>query len=129
VHGAGKGAKRGGRPIVHGRYSKFLQPEEVEDFEAFKTQFDLTEDLAFAATKVYHASTKVDPEKLPALLEVPSKIAARRKAILEGTTLKLEMDVDFLRTFVAKVLEYVTDPQAQDALLAYLAGYLGESPE
>ena len=52
VHGAGKGAKRGGRPITHGRYSKFLRPEEVEDFEAFKQEFDLNADLALAATKI-----------------------------------------------------------------------------
>jgi hypothetical protein len=53
VHGAGKGDKRGGRPITHGRYSKFLTTEEQVDFEAFKQHFDLTEDLAFAATKTY----------------------------------------------------------------------------
>src|SRR4029434_10354049 len=68
VHGAGHGRKRGGRPLVHGRYSHFLHPEEVEDFESFKEHFDLTEDLAFAATKIYHAAGKVEPAKLPALL-------------------------------------------------------------
>ena len=98
VHGAGQRAKRGGRPIVHGRYSKFLQPEEVEDFEHFKAHFDLTEDLAFAATKTYHAAGKVKPEHLPSLLEIPSKIAERRKRLLEGMTLKLDIDVAFLRT-------------------------------
>jgi hypothetical protein len=127
VHGAGKGAKRGGRPIVHGRYSKFLQPEEVEDFEAFKAHFDLTEDLAFAATKAYHAAGKVKPEHLPSLLEIPSKIAERRKRILEGVTLKVDVDVDFLRIFVAKVLTYVTDSAAQADLLAYLRQHLGEA--
>jgi hypothetical protein len=125
VHGAGKGAKRGGRPIVHGRYSKFLQPEEVEDFEAFKAHFDLTEDLAFAATKTYHAAGKVKPEQLPSLLEVPSKIAERRKRVLEGVTLKLDVDVAFLGEFVQKVLTYVPDITAQNELLAFVESHLG----
>jgi hypothetical protein len=129
VHGAGKGAKRGGRPLVHGRYSKFLTVEEAEDFEEFKKNFDLTEDLAFAATKTYHAAGKVKPEQLPGLLEVPSKIAERRKRILEGVTLKLDVDMVFLRGFLAKVLEYVTDPTAQDELLAYVETALGEAAE
>src|SRR5262245_29206977 len=98
VHGAGKGAKRGGRPVTHGRYSKFLTQEEQVDFEAFKAHFDLTEDLAFAATKTYHAAAMVKPEQLPSLLEVPSKIAERRKRVLEGVTLKLDIDVVFLHT-------------------------------
>src|SRR5262249_263388 len=127
VHGAGKGAKRGGRPVIHGRYSKFLQPDEVEDFETFTQHFDLTEDLAFAATKTYHAAGKVKPEQLSSLLEVPSKIAERRKRILEGVTLKVDVDVDFLRMFVAKVLTYVTDSAAQADLLAYLRQHLGEA--
>jgi hypothetical protein len=128
VHGAGKGAKRGGRPPVHGLYSKyrkFLTPEEVEDFEAFKANFDLTEDLAYAATKTYHAAGKVKPEQLPSLLEVPSKIAERRKRILEGVTLKLDVDIVFLRDFVVKVLAYVPDPTAQDELLTYVESHLG----
>ena len=126
VHGAGRGTKRGGRPIVHGRYSKFLTPEEAEDFETFKQHFDLTEDLAFAATKTYHAAGKVKPEQLRSLLEVPSKIAERRKKILEGVTLKLDIDVAFLREFVAKVLTYVPDPTAQDELLTFVESHLGE---
>jgi hypothetical protein len=125
VHGAGKGAKRGGRPITHGRYSKFLTQEEQVDFEAFKAHFDLTEDLAFAATKTYHAAGKVKPEQLPGLLEVPSKIAERRKRVLEGVTLKLDIDVVFLHRFVAKVFTYVTDPDAQKDLLAFLRRHLG----
>src|SRR5207244_2269381 len=100
--------------------------EEVEDFEAFKANFDLTEDLAFAATKTYHAAGKVKPEQLPSLLEVPSKIAERRKRVLEGITLKLDIDVEFLRAFVAKVLTYVADPTAQNELLAYVESHLGE---
>jgi hypothetical protein len=127
MHGAGKGAKRGGRPPVHGRYSKFLSPDEQVDFEEFKKHFDLTEDLAFAATKTYHAASQVKPEQLPTLLEVPSKIAERRKRVLEGVTLKVDLDVDFLRTFVAKVLTYVPDPTAQERLLTFVEGYLGES--
>ena len=47
--------------MTHGRYSRFLTPEETEDFEAFKEHFDLTEDLAFAATKIYHEAEKEDP--------------------------------------------------------------------
>jgi hypothetical protein len=128
VHGAGKGKKRGGRPVVHGRYSKFLRPEEVEDFETFKQHFDVTEDLAFAATKVYHAASRVRPEQLPSLLEVPSKIAERRKRVLEGVTLKLDVDVAFLREFVVKVLSYVHDPTAHAELLAYVEAALGEAP-
>ena len=128
VHGAGKGRKRGGRPIVHGRYSKFLRPEEVEDFESFKEHFDLTEDLAFAATKIYHAAGKVKPEKLPALLEVPSRIAERRKRVLEGVTLRLDIDAAFLKEFVEKVLSYVANPDEQAALLAYVEATLGEAP-
>jgi len=112
--------------VTHGRYSKFLQPEEVEDFEAFKQHFDLTEDLAFAATKTYHAAGKVKPEQLPSLLEIPSKIAERRKRMLEGVTLKLDIDIEFLQTFVAKVLTYVTDPTAQDELLTFVESHLGE---
>src|SRR5262245_7463361 len=84
VHGAGKKANPGGRPITHGRYSKFLTQEEQVDFDEFKKNFDITEDLAFAATKTYHAAGHVKPEQLPSLLEVPSKIAERRKRILEG---------------------------------------------
>ena len=126
VHGAGKGAKRGGRPIVHGRYSRFLHPEEVEDFAAFKEHFDLTEDLAFAATKAYHAAGKVKPEQLPSLLEVPSKIAERRKKILEGVTLRVDVDVQFLHGFMVKVFEHVKDPEAQADIAAYLRRYLGE---
>jgi hypothetical protein len=125
-HGAGQKDKYGGRPPVHGRYSKFLTPEEQVDFEAFKAHFDLTEDLAFAATKTYHAAGKVKPEQLPALLEVPSKIAERRKRVLEGVVLKVEVDVAFLREFVVKVLAYVNDPAAQDELLAYVESHLGE---
>jgi hypothetical protein len=125
VHGAGKGAKRGGRPITHGRYSKFLTTEEQVDFEEFKRNFDLTEDLAFAATKTYHAAGLVKPEQLPSLLEVPSKIAERRKRVLEGVTLKLEVDIDFLRSFVAKVLTYVREPTDQERLLAYVETTLG----
>jgi hypothetical protein len=127
VHGAGKKAKPGGRPPTHGRYSRFLNPEEVEDFEAFKASFDLTEDLAFAATKVYHAAGKVKPEHLGSLLEVPSRIAERRKRVLEGIVLKVDVDVEFLQTFIAKVLEYVTNPRDQDDLLAFAESYLGES--
>jgi hypothetical protein len=124
-HGAGKGAKRGGRPIVHGRYSKFLQPDEMEDFEAFRQSFDLTEDLAFAATKTYHAAGKVKPEQLPGLLEIPSKIAERRKRVLEGVVLKLDIDATFFQTFVAKVLTYVDNPADQAELLAFVEHYLG----
>src|SRR5262252_10283044 len=108
VHGAGKGLKRGGHPIVHGRYSKFLTPAQTEDFEAFKAHFDLTEDLAFAATKVYHAAMTVPPAQLPSLLEVPSKIAERRKRMLDGVTLKLDVDLAFLQGFVARVMVHVT---------------------
>jgi hypothetical protein len=43
LHRAGRGAKRGGAPIKHGRYSKFLRPAEVEDFEAFNPTATLTE--------------------------------------------------------------------------------------
>ena len=126
MHGAGQRGRKGGRPVTHGRYSKFLQPEEVEDFEAFKQHFDLTEDLAFAATKTCHAAGKVKPEQLPSLLEIPSKIAERRKRMLEGVTLKLDIDIEFLQTFVAKVLTYVTDPTAQDELLTFVESHLGE---
>ena len=126
MHGAGQRGRKGGRPVTHGRYSKFLQPEEVEDFEAFKQHFDLTEDLAFAATKTYHTAGKVKPEQLPSLLEIPSKIAERRKRMLEGVTLKLDIDIEFLQTFVAKVMTYVTDPTAQDELLTYVESHLGE---
>jgi hypothetical protein len=124
-HGAGQGNKYGGRPPTHGRYSKFLTPEEVEDFEAFKQSFDLNEDLAFAATKAYHAVPLVKPEQLPGLLEVPSKIAMRRKQILEGVTLKVEIDAHFLHGFVMKVFDYVKDPEAQADLTAYLRRHLG----
>jgi hypothetical protein len=123
----GRRGKPGGRPPTHGRYSRFLQPDDVEDFEHFKQHFDLTEDLAFAATKVYHAAGKVKPEQLPSLLEVPSKIAERRKRIIEGLVLKVDVDVEFLQTFIAKVLEYVTNPRDQDDLLAFAESYLGES--
>jgi hypothetical protein len=112
---------------VHGRYSKFLQPEEVEDFESFKEHFDLTEDLAFAATKIYHAAGKVEPAKLPALLEVPSRIAERRKRVLEGVTLRLDIDAAFLKEFVEKVLSYVANPDDQAALLAYVEATVGEA--
>jgi len=125
VHGAGSKARPGGRPPSHGRYSKFLTPEEHVDFEAFKTHFDLTEDLAFAATKTYHAAGKVKPEHLPSLLEVPSKIAERRKRVLEGVVLKVDVDVHFLREFVVKVLSYVPDPVVQNELLAYAEANLG----
>jgi hypothetical protein len=125
VHGAGKGAKRGGRPIVHGAYSKFLTAAEAEDFAQFKASFSLDDDLAFAATKALHASGKVKPEHLPPLLELPSKIAERRKRVLEGVVLKVEIDTVFLRGFVAKVMQYVTDPAAQADLLAYLSEHLG----
>jgi hypothetical protein len=114
--------------MVHGRYSKFLQPEEVEDFESFKEHFDLTEDLAFAATKIYHAAGKVEPAKLPALLEVPSRIAERRKRVLEGVTLRLDIDAAFLKEFVQKVLSYVANPDDQAALLAYVEATVGEAP-
>jgi hypothetical protein len=126
MHGAGKGAKRGGRLILHGAYSKFLTAEEVIDFEQFKAHFDLTEDLAFAATKTYHTVGKVKPEQLASLLEVPSKIAERRKRILEGVTLKLDIDVVFLRGFVEKVLQHVPSPEGQRDILAYLEAHLGE---
>jgi hypothetical protein len=125
MHGAGHGAKRGGRPPVTGRHSKFLTPDEQVDFEEFKRNFDLTEDLAFAATKTYHAAGQVKPEQLPSLLEVPSKIAERRKRVLEGVTLKLEVDIDFLRSFVGKVLTYVRDPADQERLLTYVETTLG----
>jgi len=124
-HGAGGKARPGGAPIKHGRYSKFLTVEEQVDFEEFKKNFDLTEDLALAATKTYHAAAKVKPEQLPALLEVPSKIAERRKRVLEGVVLKVEVDVHFLREFVVKVLSYVTDPAVQDELVAYAEANLG----
>ena len=114
--------------MVHGRYSKFLHPEEVEDFASFKAHFDLTEDLAFAATKIYHAAGKVEPAKLPALLEVPSRIAERRKRVLEGVTLRLDIDAAFLKEFVQKVLSYVANPDDQAALLAYVEATLGEAP-
>jgi hypothetical protein len=127
-HGAGQKSRKGGRPVVHGRYSKFLTPEETEDFEEFKQSFDLTEDLAFAATKVYHAAGKVDPEKLPSLLEVPSRIAMRRKQILEGVVLRVDVDMVFLREFIAKVLTYVTDPGAQADLLTFVEKHLGAAP-
>ena len=113
---------------MHGRYSKFLQPEEVEDFESFKEHFDLTEDLAFAATKIYHAAGKVEPAKLPALLEVPSRIAERRNRVLEGVTLRLDIDAAFLKEFVQKVLSYVANPDDQAALLAYVEATVGEAP-
>jgi len=127
VHGAGKGPHRGGRPPIHGYYSKFLPPEEAEDFAHFQAHFSLDDDLACAVTKTYHAAGKVKPEQLPSLLEVPSKIAERRKRVLEGVTLKLDVDVAFLRGFVQKVMEHVTDPQARHDLLAYLQGHLGET--
>jgi hypothetical protein len=127
MHGAGNKARPGGRPVVHGLYSKFLTVDEADDFAAFKTHFDLTEDLAFAATKVYHAAGKVKPEQLPGLLETPSKIALRRKQIVEGTVLKVEVDMLFLRGFLAKVLEFVTQPQAQAELLAYVNEHLGSA--
>jgi hypothetical protein len=127
VHGAGKGAKRGGRPPLHGYYSKFLTPAEAEDFAHFQAHFSLDDDLAFAATKVYHAAGQVKPAQLPSLLEVPSKLAERRKRVLEGVTLKLDLDVAFLRGFVAKVLGHVTDPEARQDLLTYLREHLGEA--
>ena len=46
------------------------------------------------------------------------EIAERRKRVLEGATLKLDLDVVFLHTFVAKVFTYVTDPHAQAELMA-----------
>src|SRR5262249_203575 len=125
VHGAGKGVHRGGRPPIHGYYSKFLTPAEAEDFALFRAQFSLDDDLAFAVTKVYHAPRKVKPEQLPSLLEVPSKIAERRKRVLEGVTLKLDVDVAFLHGFVEKVMQHVTDPQARHDLLTYLRAHLG----
>ncbi len=125
VHGAGKGVHRGGRPPIHGAYSKFLTSEEAADFAHFQAHFSLDDDLAYAVTKVYHAAGKVKPEQLPSLLEVPSKIAERRKRVLEGVTLKLDVDVAFLHGFVEKVLEHVTDPHARQDLLAYLREHLG----
>ena len=128
VHGAGTSARPGGRPVVHGRYSKFLTEEEMEDFAYFKAHFSLDEDLAYAAVKVYRAASQVSPEHLPGLLEVPSKIAVRRKQVLEGVTLKLDVDMAFLRSFVEKVLTYVDNPTHRAELLAYLAEHLGETP-
>ena len=84
LHGAGRGTKRGGSPIKHGRYSKFLQPEEVEDFETFKQSFDLNEDLAFAATKTYHAAAKVKPEQLPSLLKHRARLPLGVSRSLKG---------------------------------------------
>jgi hypothetical protein len=112
---------------VHGYYSKFLTPEEAEDFAHFRASFSLDDDLAFAVTRVYHAAGQVQPAQLPSLLEVPSKIAERRKRVLEGVTLKLDVDVAFLRGFVQKVLVHVTDPQARHDLLTYLRDHLGET--
>jgi len=112
---------------VHGAYSKFLTTAEADDFAQFKESFSLDDDLAFAATKVLHASGKVKPQYLPALLELPSKLAERRKRVLEGVTLKLDVDMGFLRGFVAKVMQHVTDPAAQADLLAYLRASLGEA--
>jgi hypothetical protein len=127
MHGAGTSARLGGRPIVHGYYSRFLTEEEMEDFAYFTTHFSLDEDLAFAATKTYRAASQVHPEHLPGLLEVPSKIAARRKQVLEGVTLKLDVDMAFLRGFVEKVLTYVDNPAHRAELLAYLSEHLGET--
>jgi hypothetical protein len=127
VHGAGKGAKRGGRPPKHGAYTtKFLRPEQVEDFEYFRQHFSLDDDLAFAATKAYHAVESADVAQLARILEVPSKIAERRKRILEGVTLKLDVDTNFIRGFVAKVMEHVTDPAAQADIFAYLRQHMGD---
>jgi hypothetical protein len=112
---------------VHGYYSKFLTEEEMEDFAYFKSNFSLDEDLAFACAKVYRATSQVSPEHLSGLLEVPSKIAVRRKQVLEGVTLKLDVDMAFLRSFVEKVLTYVDNPTHRTELLAYLAEHLGET--
>ena len=129
MHGAGTIARPGGRPIVHGYYSKFLTAEEAEDFAYFKDNFSLDADLAFAAAKAYRAASQVSPEQLPGLLEVPSKIAVRRKQVLEGVTLKLDVDMAFLRRFVEKVLAYVDNDAHRAELLAYLSEHLGETAE
>jgi hypothetical protein len=129
VHGAGKGSKRGGRPSSHGAYERYLRPEQVEDFEHFRQHFSLDDDLAFAATKAYHASKVATPGQLPHILEVPSKVAERRKRILEGVTLKLDVDVAFIRAFVAKVMEHVQNPSAQADIFSFLKEHMGDDAQ
>jgi hypothetical protein len=124
-HGAGTKARPGGRPIVHGAYSRFLRPEEVVDFLYFREHFDLNDDLAFATTKVYHAVDKVELSQLAGLLHVPSKIALRRKQLLEGLVIKVDIDTAFLDALVTRMLRYVPDPTHQAELRAFLASYSG----
>lgn len=123
----GQARRPGGRPPIHGAYSRFLHRDEVVDFAYFREHFDLTDDLAFATTKILHAVDKVELSQLPAFLDVPSKIALRRKQVMEGFVLKIDIDTAFLDALVTRIVRYVPDPTHQAELRRFLESYTGEA--
>lgn len=131
MHGAGSPHKGrpGGRPPIHGAYSKAVREGEVKSFEELKALgVSLTEELALARLQLQRAmewaneegrsvcDRKACPQEVvDRRLDLVAKVAERCKKVADGITVRIVDEGAVER--IAQVIEcHVTDPSALSAI-------------
>ena len=135
MHGAGSPGKGrpGGRPCVHGAYSKAVREGEVKTFEELRALgVSLTEELALARLQLSRALAWANDEGREACdgkrcpfalvdsrLELVAKVAERCKKVADGILVRI-VDEGAVAQIAEVIERQVKDPEA----LAAIAGEL-----
>jgi hypothetical protein len=131
MHGAGSPHKGrpGGRPIVHGAYSKAVREGEVTTFEELKALgVSLTEELALARLQLQRALEWANEEGRNACegqqcpyavvdrrLDLVAKVAERCKKVADGITVRI-VDEAGVQRIVDVIRRHVKDPAVLESL-------------
>lgn len=131
MHGAGSPGKGrpGGRPIVHGAYSKAVREGEVTTFEELRALgVSLTEELALARLQLSRALEWANEEGREACdgkrcpfgvvdsrLDLVAKVAERCKKVADGILVRI-VDEGAVERIVEVIQRNVSDPAALAAI-------------
>jgi len=135
MHGAGSPhqGRPGGRPIVHGAYSKAVREGEVKTFEELRALgVSLTEELALARLQLSRALEWANEEGREACdgkrcpfgvvdsrLDLVAKVAERCKKVADGILVRV-IDERGVQQIADAIQRYVRDPEALAAIMEEL---------
>jgi hypothetical protein len=131
MHGAGspEEGRPGGRPIVHGAYSKAVRPEDVPTLTQLRALgLSLEEEVAVARLQLSRALAWADAERpvrcdgkqcpyelVDSRLGLVSRVALRCQRIAEAVEMRLSQEEEADR-IVAAINKHVADPETRAAI-------------
>jgi hypothetical protein len=131
MHGAGSPhqGRPGGRPIVHGAYSKAVKPDDVLTLDKLRALgMSLEEELAVARLQLSRALAWADAERplrcdgkqcpydlVDSRLSLVSRVALRCQRIAEVVEMRLSQEEEADR-IAAAINKHVSDPEARAAI-------------